>query len=75
MIAISLNGNGMQRNFSGLWQILQYTTTQQFIDIKNVNVKMNKCEIMIKYNSLNSLLNVIESSELDPLGVQEFFYQ
>lgn len=36
---------------------------------------MNKCEIMIKYNSLNSLLNVIESSELDPLGVQEFFYQ
>lgn len=75
MIAISLNGNGMQRNFSGLWQILQYTTTQQFIDIKNVNVKMNKCEIMIKYNSLNSLLNVIESSELDPLDVQEFFYQ
>lgn len=73
MIAISLNG--MQRNFSGLWQILQYTTTQQFIDIKNVNVKMNKCEIMIKYNSLNSLLNVIESSELDPLDVQEFFYQ
>lgn len=73
MIVISLNG--MQRNFSGLWQILQYTTTQQFIDIKNVNVKMNKCEIMIKYNSLNSLLNVIESSELDPLGVQEFFYQ